>query len=339
MGKRIFEPPVHADFSTEGMLPETGFDFWREQNCTSTMPNRIEPLGIGNFIAQGWSQRIGDLDLINNACNQDFAVHVEHDKFEISRSHDKPCLFVQSTCQSSSIKYGRRDEVLLFPGDWVLVSPSDTFWMHTEHSMGELHFLMLPAKFGKVLPSEDVYGRPMTSRKLLNKLVTNYIRTLAQGGPLNDKIANKIIADNLANLIIAALCSEQPGTHERCQSGIASGLRLAISQFLDTNYTQPDLTPSLVAARFGITPRYVHRLFEHTGTTFMEELFRRRLQHAHQLLVSPLYQKLSITDIAYECGFNDLAHFGRRYRKMYGLSPSDRRTGVYPENSSKNEQV
>ncbi|MEM1321496.1 MAG: AraC family transcriptional regulator [Bacteroidota bacterium] len=49
---------------------------------------------------------------------------------------------------------------------------------------------------------------------------------------------------------------------------------------------------------------------------------QRKLGQAAKLLKAT---SLRITDIAFDCGFSDLAHFSKSFQKAYGLAPSDYR--------------
>jgi len=84
-----------------------------------------------------------------------------------------------------------------------------------------------------------------------------------------------------------------------------------------------------IARRQGVTPRYVQILLEEQGTTFGEFVTERRLDVARSMLRSPRYAGWSIAGIAFEAGFRDLSHFNRRFRRRFGVTPSEfRRHGV-----------
>jgi len=83
-----------------------------------------------------------------------------------------------------------------------------------------------------------------------------------------------------------------------------------------------------VAARQGISPRYVQMLFEAEGTTFSQYVLNRRLALAHRLLTDPRHARSTITAIAFEAGFGDLSSFNHVFRRAYGATPSDVRAAV-----------
>jgi len=55
------------------------------------------------------------------------------------------------------------------------------------------------------------------------------------------------------------------------------------------------------------------------GTSPGRWLVGRRLSHAMSLLQ---HTQLSITQISFECGFEDLSHFSRAFKDKFGRNPS-----------------
>lgn len=78
-----------------------------------------------------------------------------------------------------------------------------------------------------------------------------------------------------------------------------------------------------LARRFGFSGRNFTRAFrEATGTTPHNFLVKTRINRAMRALGSG---EGSITDIAYDCGFNDSNYFSFCFSKQVGLTPSDYR--------------
>ena len=61
---------------------------------------------------------------------------------------------------------------------------------------------------------------------------------------------------------------------------------------------------------------------KHYATSPGKWLLERRIQHSATLLQST---RMSITEIAFNCGFEDLSHFSRAFKEKYGRSPSSYR--------------
>jgi len=83
-----------------------------------------------------------------------------------------------------------------------------------------------------------------------------------------------------------------------------------------------NVTVAEIAQAHGISPRYVHAIYSANGTSCGRELIRVRLERARRLLRDPGASRRSIDDIAWQCGFSDAGHFRRRFRALFGVSPS-----------------
>jgi AraC-like DNA-binding protein len=71
----------------------------------------------------------------------------------------------------------------------------------------------------------------------------------------------------------------------------------------------------------------VQILFESEGKTFSQFLIDQRLARAHRMLSDPRLSERTISAIAYEAGFGDVSNFNRVFRRRYGETPSDMRSG------------
>jgi AraC-like DNA-binding protein len=104
------------------------------------------------------------------------------------------------------------------------------------------------------------------------------------------------------------------------------GLKAARMQAITVALTRDSgLTLDAVARAQGVSPRYVQMLFEEAGTTFTDFLLECRLEQARNMLRSPRYREWTITGIALETGFGDISYFNRRFKRRYGMTPSDMR--------------
>ena len=81
-----------------------------------------------------------------------------------------------------------------------------------------------------------------------------------------------------------------------------------------------DLSLASLAAVAGLGPTQFARAFRHaTGDPPHRYLIRLRVEEARQLLE---HTKLSIIEVALQCGFEQPSHFATMFRKLTGLSPS-----------------
>ncbi|MCJ2050119.1 helix-turn-helix transcriptional regulator [Methylobacterium sp. J-070] len=91
------------------------------------------------------------------------------------------------------------------------------------------------------------------------------------------------------------------------------------------NLGDPDRDPAQVAAAVGVSLRHLQALFRANGRNIAAWIWQRRLDKAAQRLSDPGGLNVSISEVAYRCGFVDQAHFSRRFRDRYGTSPREYR--------------
>ena len=74
-----------------------------------------------------------------------------------------------------------------------------------------------------------------------------------------------------------------------------------------------------IARGIGISKSQLDRVFARQAGMRPTQFWRKmRLEHAHWMICNT---SKTMTNIAYECGFHDSAHFARRFREAYGQAP------------------
>lgn len=98
-------------------------------------------------------------------------------------------------------------------------------------------------------------------------------------------------------------------------------------QILSDSFTE-EITVEQLAGKLGISSRSLSRLFAaEVGISPKQLLTRYRIQEACRLLRDT---KLSVTDVAFECGFGSMSRFLDSFRAQVGILPSDFRFGRKP---------
>jgi len=91
-----------------------------------------------------------------------------------------------------------------------------------------------------------------------------------------------------------------------------------IMHFINTNY-QRKITQEEVASRIGMNAAAFCRYFkEKTGKGFIYFINEMRIGFACKLLIE---NSLSISQICYESGFNNISNFNRMFKRQTGLTP------------------
>ncbi len=179
----------------------------------------------------------------------------------------------------------RNESCAIRPGDaWLGSTAEDISFLHVRN---EMTTLFLPrAELAALVPGlDDKFGRSL--------------RMQLAAGPARD---------------IAQIATGR---------GLRAALLQAIKTDITANPARRGLSVETIAARHGLTARAVQRLFESEGDTFTGFVIHRRLALVHRRLGDPDFAHLHIATIAYDCGFGDISHFNRLFRRRYGASPSE----------------
>jgi AraC-like DNA-binding protein len=93
-----------------------------------------------------------------------------------------------------------------------------------------------------------------------------------------------------------------------------------VEEYIEAHLDKP-FTIEEATALTGGSARSIYRAFQrYRGYSPSEFSKRRRLQRARVLLTDPSLL-ISITSVAYDCGFSDLSHFSRDFRAAFGETP------------------
>ncbi|SFA97556.1 two-component system, response regulator YesN [Cohnella sp. OV330] len=96
----------------------------------------------------------------------------------------------------------------------------------------------------------------------------------------------------------------------------------AVLRFIDENY-MTDLNLTDLAERFNYNPSYFSEMFKSkVGKTFIQYVTDARMAQAIRLLEGT---QLSLWDIAELTGFSNASYFSSKFKRTYGVTPSDYR--------------
>ncbi|MFT4152750.1 AraC family transcriptional regulator [Parafilimonas sp.] len=184
--------------------------------------------------------------------------------------------------------------------------------------------------FSKKIFSDAFTGLP--ELKGINCLLERSARGLQINGDINKPVCKKLeeICDltGFARLMklfeILHILSESKSLKFISNQGITgsnpyeSERMTKVLEYVINNFKN-NITLPEAAAIANLSENSFSRYFSNrTKKPFIVFVNEVRLSHACKLLVE---NQLSITDICFECGFNNLSNFHRRFRDMYNISP------------------
>ena len=141
--------------------------------------------------------------------------------------------------------------------------------------------------------------------------------------------ANHLMLSTASTLLMTGLVQQYSRVNwplPVVRGGLAPRVLKRIQAFIADNLSQP-LTLADLAAEAALSDYHFARMFRQTtGQSPHQYVMQQRMDKARQLLRKT---QLSLTDIAYDCGFSSLSHFSNRFRVCCGVSPSVYRQSRY----------
>jgi AraC-like DNA-binding protein len=170
---------------------------------------------------------------------------------------------------------------------------------------------------------EDRAGHHIPSDTEALRLLSGYVDSLKREPFLSDPKLIALAVSHVHDLMALALGATRDGAALALGRGVRAARIKAIQIHICENLAKHDLSVQGVAAQYGLSPRYIHMLFEREGTTFSTFVREQRLLEARAMLRSPRYEWHSISSIAFAAGFDDLSHFNRSFRRRFGATPTE----------------
>jgi AraC-like DNA-binding protein len=132
--------------------------------------------------------------------------------------------------------------------------------------------------------------------------------------------AGMAIATHLLDLAALGLGARGDLAIAARRRGLRAVRLKAVLGILERRFLEPDFSAQRLAAAAGLSERYVNELLFEAGASFTMRLNELRLRRAADLLAHDDQRRIS--DVAFDCGFNDLSYFNRCFRRRFGLTPT-----------------
>jgi AraC-like DNA-binding protein len=302
--------------STHDVRPCEKFAFWQSTLWNLFGNLRSETQADSAFRAQIVFSTVSDVRIAQLTATTHRIVRTP---VFVNRGHNDLLKVAVQMKGLSTFEQGGK-KVVLGPGEWSvyetdqpyrIIVPADTITLMV------------------VVPRENVTTQRM-------RLENSMLRKLS-GRTGMGKLARQFIVSAFEEIPAIA-----PGTEWEIAGAISNLLRLAmleasgdetevslphvwcdrIKAYIRSHLRDPELSIDQIALALNCTKRYVHKVFQHEGTSVSEFILRLRLERCREDLRSPARSADSITDIAYSWGFNNAAHFSKAFRDEFHASPS-----------------
>jgi AraC-like DNA-binding protein len=308
--------------STETLAANDRLDYWRDVVCDNYIQLQCDPppgatsidgrIRLQHASTLLWSEISASAQTVRRT-----AGHIAQ------ASEDFCVVSIMLRGQAVASQDGRQS--LMKPGDFVLIDTTRPYELKYEAGF-DLCCLMLPGNAIRTAlrDSENLTATVVDGRRGAGHLVLGMVNTLsAQIESLAPQSA-AAVADGVTHILLAGLASMRAG-QEPTAPQRAAVQREQIRQLVRRQLRDPSLNVASIAQQLKVSPSSLHRAWAGEPTGLGEWIWTLRLDAARRELADPALRARSIGEVAFGCGFNDVAHFSRAFKGRFGCTPSDAR--------------
>jgi AraC-like DNA-binding protein len=245
---------------------------------------------------------------------------VRRERRQVLETNDDRYCLVRNTGDRESLVIHRGRQFTLRPGAMVLLKLDEPFFSTDGASHKRFTNVHLPMATLKAMVAgvDDLVGRELAPGGALSLAMDYSDLLLRHPGAVDE--AGMAIAAHLTDLAALGLGARGDLALAAQRGGLRAVRLNAVLAILEKRFTEPDFSAQKLAAAAGLSERYVNELLYEAGASFTMRLNELRLRKAAELLARGGDGRIS--DIAFDCGFNDLSYFNRCFRRRFGLTPS-----------------
>lgn len=298
-------------------------DYWREMVLRLFADVQIAAPAGPNF--HGWMQSslTDAMRLTRVAASAQSVQRLHRD----ARDNYEDCYFAVLMLSGTQRMQQDGRQVELQAGDFAIYDGARPHRLDFSQDWSELILSIPRSALNRLVPGMH----ELTSRRLVpdcasGDVLRSFLQSIATHFPgLRD--------DELAALSMHALTMiGSTLTLDRKLDEASAGARdvalLRAKMLIDASLGDPCLDATRIAARMGLSARYLNRLFNAEQTSLMRYVWNLRLDRCRDELMRPGSGAQRVADIAQRWGFSDMSHFSRAFKSRFGISPRDCRTAI-----------
>ena len=298
-------------FATDAVPVGSRLDYWNELVDMVYSGTYVDaPANDFRGSMAAWS--VGELDMLRPASTNSKVGRKP-------RPIDDQRLILHLQCRgTSSHRQGGRN-CDIGPGGFVITSPHEAYEITlAPHEMLIVEFprSILEERFPR---HEDLLIRGIRGSLPASRTLHDFLLSLWRQGEagLTDPAWERVMNGVFYDMLVLALEGAERGD----APALDRSLQRELFTFIEANLRDPDLKTGSLADAFSTSSRTIQNCFSAIGTTPSAFILKKRLERAADHLLTD--SEATITDVAFEYGFNDSAYFSRCFRQQFGAAPRE----------------
>lgn len=302
-------------WTTRGVSPRDRLTYWNNLTSECFVPMSIDGDRF-RFRGDLARLRLGEITLARVHSTPSQVFHTSNHIMMNGDTSEYMLLRLQLSGRSMNRQAG--SEIELQPGDLMLVDPTQTYDFEFD---AESKFIIcrFPAEeMRNCLPQvRNLVGCHISGQRGASRILRSLLDALWDEGHAESDTQWMSGAGECIYRAVELAYGEI--RNERSSSVSSNAMFERASRHIREHLADPALNVTSMADALGVTSRYVQKSFAEAGTTPSESIAQQRIEAAKRMLVG---SDKSVTEIAFDVGFNDVSHFGRTFRRHAGTTPS-----------------
>ncbi|WP_043808784.1 helix-turn-helix domain-containing protein [Rhodococcus triatomae] len=173
------------------------------------------------------------------------------------------------------------------------------------------------------LPSDVIRGGSAhPERSPIARMISHHISTLTvEGDALSTSPGATALGEAAIDLARALFATAHGGVQAR--AAMNDTMTTRIRSHVRAHLFDPSMSAESIAAAHGISTRRLYTLCAAAGFSLEQWIIEQRLRRAYEELATARAAAVPISVVARRFGFAGHAHFSRRFRAAYGVTPSE----------------
>ncbi|WP_322050631.1 helix-turn-helix domain-containing protein [Paraburkholderia bannensis] len=302
-------------YSTDGIVARQRPEFWNDAVAAQFMP------ADGTFSdEEAFEGSLRGHTIGNVSIGRFSALHHVFERTEKRLRRDSLDDFVLLFCESGTTLSSQQGRAISMQAGDIALNDSARPFLHDLNTNSLLLLrvprLMILSRFAR---AESMVNIKIAEDQPMARLLGSMMREALDIDDNAPSSAKARFASALVDTLTTAL--ELQTQHDvAIQGGRHEQLYKQAIDHIDAQLDDYELTIETLADALHVSVRTLSRVFAVRGTTVMQQIWRRRLDASYAVLSEGKVQQ--VTQAAYQCGFADLSHFCRLFKKVFGASPS-----------------
>ncbi len=309
------------EHSTESHRERDKVAFWADMVCRHFVPAECQSVASPEHFHGAMALR--QVGRVNVAQIVAGGQRVARTSRLMARDSDAYFLVtIQDFGHSGMAQQGR--QARLKPGDMAVFSSADAFELSFDGDFAQTVLTFPADELRRLAPDIDAMtattldGQGAAAR-LFAQVAHHYFETDSSAFPTE---AAHHAASGLIEILAGTLSTHATAAPAR-KPRLARFHLARIKHYALDKLRSPELSVASVSAALRISPAHIHRLFVGEAQSFSTWLWSCRLLACRKELEDPTQAHRTVSEVAFDNGFNNSAHFSRAFRAKFGVSPRE----------------